>query len=200
MLTVIEDFYNKLKDHLLQRLLDREYSGDEESFTEVERDTVIVEHHRLYCHQVVRINHTTYDIRRKQDSIKCGNHSDIMLLAHEDETEQERHPFWYARIIGIYHASVRHTGPASKSDLPQLVLERSGLVRFLPFFQKPRPVELVRLQLFLKPDLNQLEAVTTGFKPVQTDSKPVSANKFFNSIANQNISKFKVMYIESKQY
>lgn len=52
-----------------------------------------------------------------------------MLLAHEEEdigngdtidsSKRNKHPFWYARVLGVYHASVRHTGPASKSAVPQ---------------------------------------------------------------------------------
>jgi len=43
-----------------------------------------------------------------------------MVLAHEDESENP-HPYWYARIIGIFHVMVRHTGPESRSTMPQRV-------------------------------------------------------------------------------
>jgi hypothetical protein len=36
-----------------------------------------------------------------------------MVLSHEDDDE-DPHPYWYARIIGVFHAQVRHTGPQSK--------------------------------------------------------------------------------------
>lgn len=62
----------------------------------------------------MRVNYTTYDVRRAQDSINPRNHTDIMILAHEaGET------YWYARVIGIFHADVRHTGPFSKHARPQ---------------------------------------------------------------------------------
>jgi len=36
-----------------------------------------------------------------------------MVLSHEDD--ESAHPYWYARIIGIFHVDVRHTGPDSRS-------------------------------------------------------------------------------------
>ena len=64
----------------------------------------------------MRINYTTYDMRRSQDSINPRTNSDIMLMSHENESnEHASHPYWYARVIGIFHADVRHSGPLSKS-------------------------------------------------------------------------------------
>ncbi|KAF8625106.1 hypothetical protein AX17_006931 [Amanita inopinata Kibby_2008] len=40
-----------------------------------------------------------------------------MLLSHEDS--ESAHPYWYARVIGIYHALILHTGPESKNAQPQ---------------------------------------------------------------------------------
>lgn len=55
-------------------------------------------------------------MRRSQDSLNPRTHADIMVLSHEDEpNESKRHPYWYARIIGIFHFQVRHVGPFSKS-------------------------------------------------------------------------------------
>ena len=120
-----------MKDHLLGRLLKIDYDGDERDFTDEERNTVIVEHHRLYTHKVFRINHTTYDVWRNQDSVNPKSHCDIMLLSHEEEnlegrgdresSKKNKHPFWYARVLGVYHASVCHMGPASRSEAPQKI-------------------------------------------------------------------------------
>jgi hypothetical protein len=38
-----------------------------------------------------------------------------MVLAHEDEDESSAHPYWYGRIVGIFHADIRHVGPKSKN-------------------------------------------------------------------------------------
>lgn len=62
----------------------------------------------------MRINYTTYDMRRDQDTVNPRTHADVMLLAHEDDAA---HPYWYARVLGIFHVDVRYTGPgASPSD------------------------------------------------------------------------------------
>lgn len=67
---------------------------------------------------MLRVNYTTYDMRRAQDSLnpRVPGHADIMVLSPENEDENnDPHPYWYARIIGIFHAHVRHIGPDSKS-------------------------------------------------------------------------------------
>jgi hypothetical protein len=78
---------------------------------------------RIYRHKVIRINHTTYDGRRNQDSLNPRTHADFMVLAHEDDTDDSSnmHPYWYGRIIGVFHACVKHTGPASKTSDSQQV-------------------------------------------------------------------------------
>ena len=81
------------------------------NYTEDDRDTVVICNNYIYRHKVLRVNYTTYDLRRSQDSINPRTHPDIMLLSHDDEP----HPYWYARVIGIFHVDVIHTGPLSKS-------------------------------------------------------------------------------------
>jgi hypothetical protein len=66
---------------------------------------------------VARINYTTYDIRRSQDSLNPRAHADFMCLSHEDGDGD--FPYWFGRIVGIFHADVVHLGPASKSLGPQ---------------------------------------------------------------------------------
>ncbi|EDQ99584.1 uncharacterized protein LACBIDRAFT_316366 [Laccaria bicolor S238N-H82] len=38
-----------------------------------------------------------------------------MVLANEEPGTSESHPYWYARIIGIFHANVFHVDPKSTS-------------------------------------------------------------------------------------
>ncbi|KAI0665787.1 hypothetical protein C8Q78DRAFT_1083639 [Trametes maxima] len=52
-------------------------------------------------------------------------HPDIMLLARDD-TQEDVHPFWYARVIDIFHVQVRYT----------------GRMEFLSFGTKPSPPPL----------------------------------------------------------
>lgn len=54
-------------------------------------------------------------MRRDQDSLNPQTHPDIMLISCEDETDEDRYPYWYTQIVGIFHANVRHTGPNSHS-------------------------------------------------------------------------------------
>ncbi|KAF8151063.1 hypothetical protein BJ912DRAFT_1071771 [Pholiota molesta] len=92
----IKDFYPKLQEHLLGRILHPTWSGDGNEFSEVERNRIFIVNERLYRHKVMRINYTTYDVRLGQDSINARNHADIMTLSRNDED----HPFEYGRIKG----------------------------------------------------------------------------------------------------
>jgi hypothetical protein len=38
-----------------------------------------------------------------------------MVLSHEDQDTANSHPYWYGRIIGLFHCQVCHIGPQSKS-------------------------------------------------------------------------------------
>jgi hypothetical protein len=108
VLMVSQGFVKKLKDHLLGRLLGREYNGDENDFSDADRNTVHLVNNRIYSAKVLRVNFTTYDVRRDQDSMNPRTHCDVMVQSHEDTTNA--HPFWYARVLGVFHAEVFHTG------------------------------------------------------------------------------------------
>jgi len=61
-----KDFIPKLKDHLLGRLLERDYEGDTYgNFTEDERNTIRISGDQIYQSRTMRINYTTYDIRNR---------------------------------------------------------------------------------------------------------------------------------------
>jgi hypothetical protein len=107
---------------LLSRLLCHNYDGDELDFSPSDRRNVILVKNTIYRHKVLRVNYTTYDLRRAQDSLnpRIQGHGDVMVLSPENEEENKNpHPYWYARILGIYHANVRHLGSNSKSDQSQ---------------------------------------------------------------------------------
>lgn len=82
----------------------------------------------MYAHQIVRLNYTTYDVRRAQDVINPKtSHCNIMLLSkdpitslEEDASEEPstKHPFLYAQVIGIYHVNVIYTGPGMVNYSP----------------------------------------------------------------------------------
>ncbi|TFY58685.1 hypothetical protein EVJ58_g6273 [Rhodofomes roseus] len=99
----VSGFVLKLKQHLLSRL--RNMHLDEPSHWGNEAiNTVVIKDDRMYSHQTLRVNYTTYDMRRAQDVINPRtNHRDVMLLASDDEPGSSTHPYWYARVLGIYH-------------------------------------------------------------------------------------------------
>jgi hypothetical protein len=61
---------------------------------------------RIYEHSIIRFNYTTYDMRRASDSVNPRNHADVMVRAPEEED----HPYYYGRVIGVYHANVSYRG------------------------------------------------------------------------------------------
>jgi hypothetical protein len=104
--------------------LNHPYTGDELDFSEEQLFSFSFHGNRIYRHKVMRINYTTYDVRRAQDSVNPRNHADIMVLAHEDNNvpvadSNSPETYWYARIIGIFHTYVVHTGPESVTSDPQ---------------------------------------------------------------------------------
>ena len=103
-----QDFIPRLKDHLLGRYNDVPFDGEDHAFSDKERDSISFVGNRMYKHDVLRINYTTYDLRRAQDSINMRTHPYVMTLGHEDEEgDTTRHPYWYAKILGIFHVNVR---------------------------------------------------------------------------------------------
>jgi len=57
----------------------------------------------------MRINYTTYDVRRDGDTINPQVSPDIMVKS--PETGPRAQLYWYARVIGIFHAYVLLTHP-----------------------------------------------------------------------------------------
>ncbi|KAH9848677.1 hypothetical protein C2E23DRAFT_763412 [Lenzites betulinus] len=113
---VAQYFLAELKDHVLDRLNDLMPAG-EDLYTLEDRPRVVFMHNRIYWHRVLRINFTTYDRRRTQESINPRTHPDVLLLAANDS--EGDHPFWYARILKIFHVNVRVIG-AANTDLQRI--------------------------------------------------------------------------------
>ncbi|KIJ53889.1 hypothetical protein M422DRAFT_242156 [Sphaerobolus stellatus SS14] len=103
-----ENFYDDMKTHLYGRLTNIAAEDDEVHITQAQRDKVLILRRVLYKHQTCRINFTTYDMQRSQDSINPStSHRDIMLHARDDHSSSRYHPYWYARVIGIFHCLAR---------------------------------------------------------------------------------------------
>ena len=99
-----------MKDHLLGRLLDRDYEGDTYgNFTEEDRNTVRISGEQIYRCRKMRINYTTYNVMRDGDIINLRMYPDIMVKS--PETGPHAQPYWYACVIGIFHAYILSTHP-----------------------------------------------------------------------------------------
>ena len=76
----------------------------------LEWNSVLFKHERIYQHKIMKISYTTYDVRRDEDIIHVGtSHCNIMLLK-PDCSEQEHDRFYYARVLGIFYAYVTYIG------------------------------------------------------------------------------------------
>ena len=113
----IKDFVPRLKDHLLGRLRNQPYDGDQESYSDQDRMSVHIVDNKIYSSHLLRVNYTTYDIRRDQDSVNPRTHSDIMVLSHEDDPQA--HLYWYARVLGVFHLRVLHLNPSTMNHSVQ---------------------------------------------------------------------------------
>ncbi|TBU21549.1 hypothetical protein BD311DRAFT_678089 [Dichomitus squalens] len=101
-----ENFTWDLKAHIFRRLPGGEQLSPDYVPTLDDIASVRIENNRLYRHKVLRVNYTTYDMRRDQDSINPRTHPDVMMLAPEGSP----HPYLYARVIGIFHVDAYRAG------------------------------------------------------------------------------------------
>ncbi|KJA18879.1 hypothetical protein HYPSUDRAFT_144300 [Hypholoma sublateritium FD-334 SS-4] len=81
-----------------------------EDFTDSDRNSIRFLGGKIYSVQTCRIYYTSYDLQRQCDTINPCAHPDIMLQS--PTTEAGAKPYWYARVIGVYHANVWANNPA----------------------------------------------------------------------------------------
>ncbi|PPQ73255.1 hypothetical protein CVT24_009970 [Panaeolus cyanescens] len=112
------DFIQELKDHILSRIMD----DSRTTFTNYERDNLEFVNDYIYQHRIFRVNFTTYDLRRSQDTINpYTTHSDIMMLSKvssHNDAPTTSHPFSYARVLRILDAEITYYDPLSPSSTP----------------------------------------------------------------------------------
>lgn len=95
------------------RLLGYKYDGDTDTvFTPQDRLTVRIENDIIFRVHTARINYTTYDMRRGYDTINPRTHPFVMVASSENAPDP--HPFWYAAVLGVFHANVQHVGKDSR--------------------------------------------------------------------------------------
>jgi hypothetical protein len=126
-LTAVEqDFLPKLQEHLLPRILSTLQSqtgaqSNNHMGNSADINSVLFKHDRIYQHNLIRINYTTYDVRRAQDVVNSStSHRNVMVLASpNDDHPALTHPFRYARVLGTYHVNVVYVGPGMLDYQPQ---------------------------------------------------------------------------------
>ena len=116
-----EDFVRKLKDHLLSRLYQYEYNGDERQFTDTERSYIhfVNNLNRVIVPKVFRVNYTSYDVHRHQDFMRPGHGCAVMTLSREDDPNT--HVFWYAQVIRAFLIPLVHAAPDARNHSQQLM-------------------------------------------------------------------------------
>ena len=76
------------------------------SFSDDEKNSIRIRNNIIYRLSTLRVNYTTYDMRRDFDTINPRTHPFVMVPS--PETETGAHPFWYAAILGVFHADIQH--------------------------------------------------------------------------------------------
>jgi hypothetical protein len=110
--TSLQGFILKLKDHLLGRIRKHNFGDDAHQFSDNERNSIRIRNNTIYRLATFRVNYTTYDMRRDFDTVNPQTHP--FIIVPSPETEQGAHPFWYAAILGIFHADVQYAGNDSR--------------------------------------------------------------------------------------
>ena len=112
-LIVFQDFIPNLKDHLLARILHRQYDPEPLSFTDYDRNRVQIVGKRLEQRYTMTINYTTYDLQRGSDKINMKGRPYVIALSHSDPS----HPYVYARVLGIHRVKVLHPTMAAPTKM-----------------------------------------------------------------------------------
>ena len=102
-----KDFLKKLKNYLLRwTSIPNKNITSYEQFTDEDRSHIEVISDAIYQHKTLQLKYTTYDMLEDQDKIYQRRQPDIMVLSDDDE-----HPYMYARILDLFHVNVRNNGP-----------------------------------------------------------------------------------------
>lgn len=115
-----QDFIPKLKQHILPRIKATlaEGTATPDASTDGDWQSVVFKQDRMYKHNTMRINYTSYDVRRGEDVIHTNtSHCDVMML--NPNASLSSHRFWYARVLGIYHANVIYIGEDATDYTPR---------------------------------------------------------------------------------
>ncbi|KAJ7116991.1 hypothetical protein C8R44DRAFT_627458, partial [Mycena epipterygia] len=104
-----KDFLPRLQAHLYARMQGIT-SIEATDFTSDQLGSVNIQYQRIHAHATAAFNYTTYDVRRDQDTINSKTER-CHIIVKSDETSEDgltAHPYWYAKVLGVFHANI-HT-------------------------------------------------------------------------------------------
>ena len=90
-----------------------------DSLTDEDCNRVCIVGNKLFSAGTLRVNYTTYDVCREQNTVNPHTHPFVMVKS--GKTTKNVHPFWYAQVLGMFHASVLDTDVESTVRSPQHV-------------------------------------------------------------------------------
>ncbi|KAH9970811.1 hypothetical protein BJV74DRAFT_784066, partial [Russula compacta] len=100
----------KLQDHLLGQLMGCEFDSDmHKEFMDLDHNSIHFIGNKIYSIQTCCIYYTSYNLQWQCDTVSLCMHPDIMLRS--PVTKEGAEPYWYARVIGIYHANIWAKNP-----------------------------------------------------------------------------------------
>ncbi|KAJ3549639.1 hypothetical protein NMY22_g803 [Coprinellus aureogranulatus] len=149
----IVGFIPNLKWHLFPRLLEdlgypvrNAIPGDQWVHVTFKDD-------RIFSHKMLRMNFTTYDVRRAQDVIHIETpQCNVMLLnnRYNSGTRSVEHPYLYGKVLGVFHADVSYVGylPGGNSPTPAYRRIDFVWVNWYNFIESKTEFSLDRLASF----------------------------------------------------
>lgn len=153
----------------------------------------------MYQHRILRVNYTTYDVRRDQDLVNGHSaHCNIMVLRQRTEASHTDNvsSYRYGRVLGTYHVNVGYNGPGRPDyhelhkmeflwvrwydEVGQLETgwahQRLGRLRFAPIedgdaFGIVDPDDVLRgCHIIPRFQLNKVHAAGAGHSPLAKDA------------------------------
>lgn len=95
----MQGFWNDLRHTTYQDL-----TASTSLSTTEQAASIIIDRSTIYSAKRCSLVFTTYDVCRGQDSIVLDEHCDVMVASNNSNGA---HPFWYGRIVGLYHFNAR---------------------------------------------------------------------------------------------
>lgn len=97
-------------------MLGRDFDGDSHGvFSNTERAHLRIIGNKMYEVKTFTVNYTTYDVRRDSYTVNPSTpNCNIMVKSQEVVNHPNPHPFYYAQVLGVFHANICHVAPGSK--------------------------------------------------------------------------------------